>query len=63
VPARALDGLFSALADPSRRAIVEWLCRAPASVSELARPLAMSLPAVFQHLAVLERCGLVRSET
>src|SRR5271157_5466363 len=58
----ALDRAFQALADPTRRAIVERLAREPASVSALARPLAMSLPAVMQHLAVLEASGLVRSE-
>jgi DNA-binding transcriptional ArsR family regulator len=57
-----LDLAFQALADPARRAMVERLTRGPASVSELARPLAMSLPAVMQHLAVLEGSGLVRSE-
>ena len=57
-----LDLVFQALADPSRRAMVERLCRGPASVSELARPLAMSLPAVVQHLQVLQDSGLVRSE-
>jgi DNA-binding transcriptional ArsR family regulator len=57
-----LDLVFQALADPSRRAMVERLCRGPASVSELARPLTMSLPAVVQHLRVLEASGLVRSE-
>lgn len=54
--------VFHALADPTRRVIVERLVRGPASVSELARPLAMSLPAVVQHLAVLEESGLVSSE-
>ncbi len=49
----SLDQMFQALADPSRRMMVERLSRGPASVSELARPLAMSLPAVVQHLAVL----------
>jgi DNA-binding transcriptional ArsR family regulator len=57
-----LDRVFHALADPSRRGMVERLSRGPASVSELAKPLAMSLPAVVQHLAVLEASGLVRSE-
>jgi DNA-binding transcriptional ArsR family regulator len=57
-----LDLLFQALADPSRRVMVERLSRGPASVSELARPLSMSLPAVIQHLHVLEASGLVRSE-
>lgn len=58
----ALDLMFQALADPSRRVMVERLTRGPASVSELAKPLAMSLPAVVQHLQVLETSGLVRSE-
>ena len=57
-----LDATFHALADPARRAMVERLCRGPASVSELARPLEMTLSAVVQHLAVLEASGLVRSE-
>jgi DNA-binding transcriptional ArsR family regulator len=54
--------MFQALADPGRRVIVERLSRGPASVSELAQPLNMSLPAVMQHLQVLETSGLVRSE-
>ena len=54
--------MFQALADPARRGMVERLVRGPASVSELSRPLAMSLPAVMQHLQVLEAAGLVRSE-
>ena len=58
----ALDLMFQALADPSRRAMLDRLCRGSTSVSELARPLAMSLPAVVQHLQVLEASGLVRSE-
>jgi DNA-binding transcriptional ArsR family regulator len=58
---REVDLLFQALADPSRRAMVDRLTHGPASVSELARPLAMSLPAVVQHLHVLEASGLVRS--
>src|SRR5579863_1749761 len=57
----ALDRTFQALADSTRRAILAELTRGPSSVSELARPLAMSLPAVMQHLAVLEGSGLVRS--
>lgn len=56
-----LDRLFHALADPTRRAILDRLCRAPAPVTELARPLPMSLPAAMQHLAVLEAAGLVSS--
>ncbi|MDX8037164.1 metalloregulator ArsR/SmtB family transcription factor [Lentzea sp. BCCO 10_0856] len=54
-----LDRLFHALADPTRRAMVERLCRGPASVSELKEPFAMSLPAVVGHLKVLEEAGLV----
>lgn len=57
-----LDLAFQALSDPSRRAMVERLALGPASVSELARPLTMSLPAAMQHLAVLEESGLVRSQ-
>jgi DNA-binding transcriptional ArsR family regulator len=57
-----LDRAFQALADPTRRAMVERLSLGPASVSELKRPLEMSLPAVMQHLAVLETSGLVVSE-
>ena len=57
-----LDRLFHALADPTRRAMIERLTRGPASVSELAEPLDMSLPAVVQHLQVLHASGLVRSE-
>ncbi|UPT61405.1 MAG: metalloregulator ArsR/SmtB family transcription factor [Hyphomonadaceae bacterium JAD_PAG50586_4] len=57
-----LDLAFQALADPSRRAMVDRLAQGPASVSELAKPLAMSLPAVMQHLQVLEASGLVVSQ-
>jgi len=57
-----LDRLFHALADPARRMMVERLSRGPAPVSDLARPLPMSLPAAMQHLSVLEAAGLVRSE-
>ena len=57
-----LDRVFQALSDPSRRDMVERLGRGPASVSELAQPLDMSLPAVVQHLHVLEASGLVRSK-
>ena len=58
---RDLDRLFHALADPARRTMVERLSRGPAPVTELARPLPMSLPAAMQHLGVLEAAGLVRS--
>src|ERR671937_2707712 len=57
-----LDRVFHALADRSRRLMVERLSRGPASASELARPLPMTLAAVVQHLQVLEASGLVRSE-
>ena len=57
-----LDLMFQALADPTRRLMIERLCDGPASVSELAAPLAMTLSAVVQHLAVLEESGLVRSQ-
>jgi DNA-binding transcriptional ArsR family regulator len=58
----SLDSVFHALADPTRRRMVERLVRGPASVSELAEPGSMSLPAVMQHLRVLEASGLVQSE-
>ena len=58
----ALDLAFQALADPARRQMVARLSRGPASVSELAEPLPMSLPAVLQHLKALEASGLVASE-
>jgi DNA-binding transcriptional ArsR family regulator len=57
-----LDKTFAALADPARRAMVERLVQGSATVSELARPLPMSLPAVLQHLKVLAESGLVTSE-
>jgi DNA-binding transcriptional ArsR family regulator len=57
-----LDRVFHALADPSRLLMIERLSGGPASVSQLAEPLSMSLPAVMQHLQVLEASGLVRSE-
>ena len=57
-----LDQVFHALSDPTRRAIVEHLTRGPASVSELAAPMTMSLAAVMQHLQVLEESRLVRTE-
>jgi DNA-binding transcriptional ArsR family regulator len=60
--ASPLDRVFKALADPSRRLMVERLTRGPASVSELAQPLEMSLAAVVQHVQVLESSGLVRSQ-
>jgi DNA-binding transcriptional ArsR family regulator len=56
-----LDATFQALADPTRRALVARLALGPASVSELAEPFPMSLPAIHQHLAVLEGAGLIAS--
>jgi len=53
--------MFQALSDPARRGMIERLCKGPATVSELAAPLPMSLPAVVQHLKLLESSGLVRS--
>ncbi|MFP9136728.1 ArsR/SmtB family transcription factor [Devosia sp. XGJD_8] len=57
-----LDLMFQALADPTRRAMIDRLSHGPASVSELAKPFAMSLPAVVQHLQALEQSGLVSSQ-
>lgn len=57
-----MDLVFHALADASRRAMVERLTRGPASVSELARPFSMALPTVVQHLGVLAEAGIVSSE-
>lgn len=59
--AAVLDRTFHALSDPTRRAMVQRLSRGPATVSELAKPLAISLPAVMQHLRVLEDSGVVTS--
>lgn len=56
-----LDSLFKALADPTRRAVLERLSSGPAAMSELARPFKMALPSFSQHLDILENCGLVRS--
>jgi DNA-binding transcriptional ArsR family regulator len=58
----AIGRVFHALADPTRRAIVEQLVRRPASVKALAEPLEMSLPAVMQHLKVLEEAGVIVTE-
>src|SRR6185436_8530254 len=54
-----LDAIFAALADPTRRAIIARLASGQASVNELARPFAMSQPAISKHLKVLERAGLI----
>jgi DNA-binding transcriptional ArsR family regulator len=64
MPNRPVDfnRVFHALADPSRRSMVERLVRGPASVSQLAEPLDMSLAAVVQHLSVLEEAGIVTTQ-
>lgn len=56
-----LDNVFRALADPTRRAVVQRLSQGPASVSALAEPFEMALPSFLQHLKVLEESGLVHS--
>ena len=61
LPGAGLDAVFHALCDPGRRQMIDRLCRGPASVTELAEPLSMTLSAVVQHLQVLEASGLVRS--
>src|ERR1700736_1927705 len=58
-PSARLDATFAALADPTRRAILARLASGEASVTELARPFAMSQPAISKHLKVLERAGLI----
>lgn len=60
--AEPLDREFQALANPTRRAVIEHLVRGPATVSELADPFSMALPSFVQHLRVLEESGLVDSE-
>jgi DNA-binding transcriptional ArsR family regulator len=57
-----LDAVLHALADPTRRAVVERLVRSPAVVSELAAPFSMALPSLMQHLRVLEEAGLITSQ-
>ena len=57
-----IDRIFHALADPTRRALMEVLTDGPVSVSKLAEPLSISLAAVVQHLQILEECGLVHTE-
>lgn len=57
-----LDRVFYALADPTRRAVLQRLSHGPAAVSELAQPFKMALPSFTQHLNILEECGLVNSE-
>jgi DNA-binding transcriptional ArsR family regulator len=59
--AESIDTVLRALADPTRRRVLERLSRSPASVGELARPFPMALPSFVQHMKILEGCGLVRS--
>jgi DNA-binding transcriptional ArsR family regulator len=56
-----VDAVLRALADPTRRAVVERLSQSPAVVSELLRPLSMALPSLLQHLRILEDAGIVTS--
>ncbi|WP_233559867.1 ArsR/SmtB family transcription factor [Oleomonas cavernae] len=58
---RPIDGIFRALADPTRRDVLARLSHSPASVSELARPFEMALPSFLEHLKILEGSGLVSS--
>jgi DNA-binding transcriptional ArsR family regulator len=58
---QSLDRIFHALSDSSRRSIIEVLSKKEASVSELAQPFKMSMAAVFQHIQILEECGLIRT--
>ena len=58
----ALDSIFHALADPTRRAVLQRLGKGPATVSELAEPFAMALPSFMKHVGVLEETGLIRSQ-
>ncbi len=57
-----LNGIFHALADPTRRAVLAELGRGPASVTELARPHDMALPSFMKHIRLLEDAGLIRTE-
>lgn len=61
-PTANLDLVFSALSDPTRRAMLELLARAECCVTDLARPFTMSLPAISKHLRVLEKAGLIRRQ-
>lgn len=58
----ALDSVFRALADPTRRAVVRRLGRGAATVGDLAKPFGMALPSFMKHIGVLEACGLIASQ-
>ncbi|HML91256.1 metalloregulator ArsR/SmtB family transcription factor [Methyloceanibacter sp.] len=60
-PPAAVDGVFRALSDPTRRSVLERLTHGPSSVSELAAPFEMALPSFVEHMKTLERAGLVAS--
>ena len=62
VQSQVLDRTFSAFSDPTRREILERLAHGPASVSELARPIGISLPGVLKHVRILEEASLVTTE-
>ena|SRR2546421_9378086 len=57
-----LDQVFSALSDPTRRRVAEALCNGEKTLTDLARPFQMTMPAVMKHVAVLERSGILRTE-
>lgn len=57
----SLDGVFAALSDPTRRAVVERLAHGPVSVSALAEPFSMKLPSFLKHVRALEDCGLIQT--
>lgn len=61
-PAKDIERIFKALGDPTRRKVMERLYRGPASLTELAEPFEMALPSFYQHVRMLEDCGLVQSK-
>jgi DNA-binding transcriptional ArsR family regulator len=61
-PARNIDSIFKALGDPTRRKVMERLYQGPASLTELSQPFDMALPSFYQHVRVLQDCGLVQSK-
>jgi DNA-binding transcriptional ArsR family regulator len=58
---RQLDGIFRALADPTRRAVIDRLADGPASITDLAQPFDMALPSFLKHIRVLEQSGLIQT--
>ena len=61
-PSKDIEKVFKALGDPTRRRVMERLYRGPASLTELAQPFDMALPSFYQHVRMLEDCGLVQSK-